>query len=322
MKFFNKLNLRRNVFGLLCAVILTACSSVDSFAQSGEGIPIMVLGEDSDPKAIPRSSDIFRRVLLELNRQMSRHNYYVIDEIAIAAEFNWKVRDRRPKKELYQVLNMANASSNASFKTNAAVIFKIVGQARDLGFGKQAYVRISGELYDPNAKRFINGFEVPRMGPFPIEVTLEETVGDRARDIASSLGDVLKKQLARVVRGSTTSAPSSGRSSVSGLVTTYSFTFRNFSTKEVYAFTEVMESQFTGFVSSGDPEGDSSVFKYPYKTKAKSGKLLKWVNLLLMDQGLDPDSQVKVTKRGTKIEIDKLFDQQPVVKKDPNCKFC
>lgn len=305
----------RNVFGLLVFGMLTAFSSSGAIAQSGEGIPIMILGEDSDPKSIPRSSDIVRRVMLELSKQMSRHNYYVVDEVAISAEFDWPVRDRRPKKELYQVLNLANASSNASFKTNAAVIFKIVGQVKDLGFAKQAYVRISGELYDPNAKRFINGFEVPRLGPFPIELTIEETVGDRAREIASELGNVLKKQLAKVVRGSSTSAPSSGKSSVSGFATTYSFVFRNFSTKEVYAITEVMEGEFPGFFSSGDPEGSSSVFKYPYKTKAKSGKLLKWVNLLLMDQGLDPDDQVNITKRGTKFEIEKLFDEQPAAEK-------
>ena len=117
----------RNVFGLLVFGMLTAFSSSGAIAQSGEGIPIMILGEDSDPKSIPRSSDIVRRVMLELSKQMSRHNYYVVDEVAISAEFDWPVRDRRPKKELYQVLNLANASSNASFKTNAAVIFKIVG---------------------------------------------------------------------------------------------------------------------------------------------------------------------------------------------------
>ena len=305
------INIYRVVFGLLCFGFLTAFSSSSAVAQSGEGIPIMILGEDSDPKSIPRSSDINRRVMLELSNQMSRHNYYVVDEVAIAAEFNWDVRDRRPKKELLQVLNMANASSNASFKTNAAVIFKIVGEARDLGFAKEAYVRISGEIYDPSAKRSINSFEVPRLGPFPIELTIEETVGDRAREIASELGDVLKKQLAKVVRGSTTSAPNSGKSAVSGLVTNYSFVFRNFSTREIYSITEVMEGEFPGFVSSGDPEGSSSVYKYPYKTKATSGKLIKWVNLLLMDQGLDPDSKVKVTKRGTTVEIDKLFDEQP-----------
>jgi hypothetical protein len=65
----------RNVFGLLVFGMLTAFSSSGAIAQSGEGIPIMILGEDSDPKSIPRSSDIVRRVMLELSKQMSRHNY-------------------------------------------------------------------------------------------------------------------------------------------------------------------------------------------------------------------------------------------------------
>jgi hypothetical protein len=34
-----------------------------------------------------------------------------------------------------------------------------------------------------------------------------------------------------------------------------------------------------------------------------------------MDQGLDPDDQVNITKRGTKFEIEKLFDEQPAAEK-------
>jgi len=324
MELFNKLNLRRSVTGLLGAVILTACSSVDTFAQSGEGIPIMVLGEDSDPKSVPRSSDIFRRVIIELKRQMARQNFYVIDEEMMAAEFGWKVRDRRPKTELIQVADLATQSGNMSYQARAMVTFKIRAMAKDLGFAKKAFVRISGEIYDIQARRMINSFEPPRM-EFPITTELTESVGDHARDIASALGDALKKQLSFASRGSTSASTggASGRSSGGGMASTYTFTFRNFSTREVYAITDVMEGEFTGFVRAREPQGDSSAFKYGYVTKASGGKLLRWVNLVLMDMGLDPDSQVKITKQGTKIEIDKLFDQPAAGGQKPaKCKFC
>ncbi len=283
----------------------------------------MVLGEDSDPQSVPRSSDIFRRVINELKEQMARYNFYVIDEEMMASEFGWKVRDRRPKAELVQVVDLANQSGNFNYQTRAMVTFKIRALAKDLGFGKSAFVRVAGEIYDVDARRFIGSYEVPKM-KFPITTELVEDVGERARDIAASLGDALRKKLAFVSRGDATASVGNeaGSSSVGGLASTYTFTFRNFSTREVMEITEVMESEFPGFVNARAPEGSSSAFKYGYVTKAKSNKLYKWVNLLLMDMGLDPDSQVKLQKRGTKIEIDKLYDKQGAepVKKD--CKFC
>ena len=304
------------------SVMMASCASSHSKTPSGDGIPIMILGEDSDPSSIPRSSDIFRRVINELKQQMSRYNFYVIDEEMMAAEFGWKVRDRRPKTELIQVVDMANKSGNMSYQIRAMVHFKIRAKAKDLGFAKKAFVRIAGEVYDAEARRFIGSIDVPKM-EFPITSELIEDVGEHARDIAAGVGDALRKKLAFVSRGSATAAVQSGSgSSTGGLASTYTFTFRNFTTREVMEMTGVMEGEFTGFVRARAPEGDSSAFKYGYVTKARADKLYRWVNLLLMDMGLDPDTQVKLTKRGTKIEIDKLFDTPAPVAKKKDCKFC
>ena len=283
----------------------------------------MILGEDSDPDSIPRSSDVFRRVLNELKQQMARYNYNIIDEEMMAAEFGWTVRDRRPKVELMQVVSLANKSGDMRFQARAMVHFKIRALQKDLGFAKKAFVRVAGEIYDAESGRFIDNYEVPRM-EFPVTTELIESVGDHARDIASALGDALRKKLAFVERGRPTAAVDSGaeQSSVSGLVSTYTFTFRNFSTREVMEMTDVMESEFRGFVRARAPEGDSSAFKYGYVTKVDADKLYKWINLLLIDMGFDPDSQVKINKRGTKIEIDKLFDQSAPATGKRTCKFC
>ncbi len=91
-------------------------------------------------------------------------------------------------------------------------------------------------------------------------------------------------------------------------MTTYSFTFRNFSTREIIEITDIMESEFPGFIRASAPEGSSSSFNYGYVTKANASKLYRWINLMLIDIGLDPDEQVKMVKRGSKLELNKLFD--------------
>ena len=60
------------------------------------------------------------------------------------------------------------------------VTFKIVALQKDMGFAKKAFVRISGEIYDSQARRFINSYEVPRL-EFPIQTELIEDVGDKKK---------------------------------------------------------------------------------------------------------------------------------------------
>ena len=116
------------VAGLIGALSIVSCSNT-SHAQSGAGIPVIILGEDSDRRSIPRDSDIFRRVINELKSQMSRYNFYIIDEEMLAVELGWKIRKRRPKTELIQVTDLANKSTNMAYHSKAMVTFKIVLEA-------------------------------------------------------------------------------------------------------------------------------------------------------------------------------------------------
>ena len=309
------------IAGMIGAMFIVSCSST-SQAQSGAGIPVIILGEDSDKRSIPRDSDIFRRVINQLKSQMSRYNFYIIDEEMLAVELGWKVRKRRPKTELIQVVDLANKSNNMAYHSKAMVTFKIVALQKDMGFAKKAFVRISGEIYDSQARRFINSYEVPRL-EFPIQTELIEDVGDKARDIAASLGDALRKQLAFVARGSATSTPgASSGSQGGGMAVTYNFVFRNFSTREVMEMTGVMEDSFGGFQRAQPPQGDSAVFRYGYVSTAQANKLFRWMNVLISDMGMSPDRDVKITMRGTTFELNKMFDSPaPSTGVPKACKF-
>jgi hypothetical protein len=301
--------MKKSVLTLFAGIFLISCAAFPVPGNAQTDVPILVLGEDSDKRSVKRSSDIFRRVMAQLQEQMSRYNYLVVDEDMIAASLEWKIMDRRPKQELIELAKLANQARDPRVYSRALVIFKIRAAAKSVGFATKAQVRIAGEVYDLESNRFLGAWEAPRMTfPAPKDcsgVCIQEVVGDNARDIASSLGDVLRKKLAHFSRGSG-SATSNLSGGKEGLETIYAFTFRNFSTQQFYEFTEVMEKEFPEFVRAMAPQGDTAVMKYGYVSRAPGHKITKWVNILLMDMGLNPDSDTKVTIRGTAFDIDNI----------------
>lgn len=303
-----------------------------SRAQMGTDIPVIVMGEDSDPMSVARTSDIFRRVISMIQEQMSRYDFYVIDEEMLAVEMGWQVRARRPKTELMQVVQLANQSRDPRLQARAMVIFKIRAAAQNVGFATKAMVRITGDIYDYQARRYIGGWEAPRMEfPAPANCTgmcIQEVVGDHARDVAAQVGDVLRKKLAYLTRGAgapaaaapaasapaaTAAAPVAGCPADldTGLPSTFAIVMSNFTTREYMEIKNVMETEFPCFITTRNPSGDTSKRIYGYVTRASASKVEEWINILLMDMGLDPDSQVKVLTQGTQIHLDKIFGSSP-----------
>jgi hypothetical protein len=317
--------IKKTALAVAASVVLISCAAAPTrtMAQAGSDIPILVMGEDSDPMSVKRTSDIFRRVILAVQEQMSRYDFYVVDEYIIATELGWQVRERRPITELMQVVQLTNQANDPRLQVRAMVTFKIRAAAMDVGFAKKAQVRIAGEIYDYEARRFIGAWEAPRMQfPAPAGCTgfcIQEVVGDKARDIAATVGDVLRKKLAYLTRGAGATASTGGSTGTAtsfgtapGLTTTYAVTFKNFTTREILEITEVMENEFPNYVTARAPSGDTTKMVYGYVSKAPANKMYKWMNILLMDMGLDPDSKVKVIMQGSAMEIDKLFGSSPV----------
>ncbi|MBT3305350.1 MAG: hypothetical protein HN377_02605 [Alphaproteobacteria bacterium] len=330
-------SLKKAIFGVVGSLALVSCvtAPTPSLAQQGTDIPVIVMGEDSDPMSVARTSDIFRRVVSQIQEQMSRYDFYVIDEEILAVEMGWQVRARRPKTELIQVVQLANQSRDPRLQARAMVVFKIRAAAQNVGFATKAMVRITGDIFDYQARRFIGSWEAPRMEfPAPANCTgmcIQEVVGDHARDVAGQVGDVLRKKLAYLTRGAgrpmaqaapaaTTgaaapaAAPMGGAcpaSVNSGLASTFAIVLRNFTTREYLEIKNVMETEFPCFITTRNPSGDTSKRIYGYVSNASASKIEEWINILLIDMGLDPDSQVKVTVFGTEIQLDKIFGSSP-----------
>ena len=58
-------NLKRSVLAFVGGVLLIAYGSipVPALAQAGTGIRVQVMAQDDDPLSVPRTSDVFKRVL-------------------------------------------------------------------------------------------------------------------------------------------------------------------------------------------------------------------------------------------------------------------
>ena len=284
-----------------------------AFAKGGQGLPVIVMAEDSYPNSVKRSSDIHRRVMTELQRQLATDDWYVIDESAISAKMDWNFRDRRPKEELIKVVDLACTSEDATLCGRALVVFKIRAMAKDYGFGTKAQVRINGDIYDVASNQYLAGWEPLKMEfPAPREcagICIEEIVGDHARDIAASLGDVLSNKLKYLARDDVSSNNADNRNDP-GLINNMNFTFRNFSMKEILAITEVMEKEFPEFVDVRGVSGDATVYKYNYATRATSKDLYKWLNILLLDMGYEEHEYRVTVRNGRTFSVEQVIADQ------------
>lgn len=186
---------------ILSAIMISiiGCSTVAE-KQSRRGIPIVVMAEDSDPNSVKRSSDIFRSLITELQGQMQRYDYYVIQEEFMGGKTERLVRDRRPKTELVQFMDLASKSWDATLSPRAMVLVKIRAAVKSMGFASMGQIRLNGSIYDVKSKAYLGEWELP-VREFPVPrrcdaVCISEIVEGEARSIATILSDTLNKRLA------------------------------------------------------------------------------------------------------------------------------
>ena len=184
---------------------------------------VVITGEDSNKNSIERTSEVFKRVISQLQESLSRGNYYVIDEDMLGVKLGFSFNSRRPKTELIETLMVANQTEDATVQSRLAVVFAIFPQVKDLSATRKLEVRIRGDVYDLETLRPLANFEykpkkaylIPKNSSQCDNLCVEEALGEKSREVARELGDVLTKKLDLAVQkigGSSQSSSSSGSS--------------------------------------------------------------------------------------------------------------
>ena len=204
----------------LIAIIFTI-----NITQVNAQTRVVITGEDSNKNSIERTSEVFKRVISQLQESLSRGNYYVIDEDMLGVKLGFSFNSRRPKTELIETLMVANQTEDATVQSRLAVVFAIFPQVKDLSATRKLEVRIRGDVYDLETLRPLANFEykpkkaylIPKNSSQCDSLCVEEALGEKSREVARELGDVLTKKLDLAVQkigGSSQSSSGSGASSI------------------------------------------------------------------------------------------------------------
>ena len=145
-------NINRILFFVLFVIFFHA-------AEVNAQTRVIITGEDSDKNSIERNSEIFKRVISQLQESMSRSNYYVIDEDMLGVKLGFSFNSRRPKTELIETLMVANQTEDATVQSRLAIVFAIFPQVKELSAIRKLEVRIRGDVYDLETLRPLANFE-------------------------------------------------------------------------------------------------------------------------------------------------------------------
>ncbi|WP_281685090.1 hypothetical protein [Thalassobaculum salexigens] len=270
-------------------------------------VTVLVVGEDGHENLVPRSDPAFRRVVSELQAALDRRGFRVVDEEAIAADLGWAARPYRNKVDVLEAAKLADGADRASARVQAAVLFRIESTYRDLRYATRIDLHLSGEVFDTRSNRFLGAFDLPTEtvttpGRCLTPACASDAVGTRARDLASELGAVLARKLAALAPPEETVT-----AGVRALETVYTVTLRNLSTEDALSIIGVMSDGFPGFRSYGLLRSGTALRRYEYVTTASAREVERWLTLLLVDMGLDPQRETVLSVRGGDIRIERVL---------------
>ena len=307
MKFYRLIKMFPVVF--FASLFLVSCSSK---SYSVSDTRVVVTGEDSNKNAVSRDSEIFTRVISQLQESLTRGGYYVIDEDMLKLKLGFSFNSGRPKSELIETLMVANETQDATVQSRLAAVFAIFPQVKELSFTKKLEIRIRGDVYDLQTFRPLATFEyqpkkamvIPKSYKQCDSYCVEELIGKNAREIARELGDVLTKKLDIAIKKLGGNKSSVGNSETSSLATTYNLTVIRMSTSEALKFKKYLQ-KVSDVKSLKTLAVESSQRKMALESSADIGLIEEFLLEGLMEAGINIDN-IRLLLSGTDIEIENL----------------
>ena len=147
---------------MLKSLFLTAAmavlASTATLAAHEAPIRVVVMGEDIDPDTIPRSNEIYKRVVAELQQSLIRENVTVIDEDMVAVKLGFTYNQFRTKQDMIQTMSVANETTDATVRSRLGVIFAIFPNIQEMSMTRKLNVRVRGQIYDLKTLRAAGTF--------------------------------------------------------------------------------------------------------------------------------------------------------------------
>lgn len=299
------------------SLALTACI----FASAGNAheapIRIVVVGEDSDRNAVSRSSEIYRRVVSELQESLIRENITVIDEDMIAVRLGFSYNTDRTRQELIQTLAIANETTDATVRSRLGVIFAVFPNIQEMSMTRKLTVRVRGQIYDLQSLRALSSFEVdapeaitlPRDQSMCNDLCVVERAGEVARELARELGAVLTQKLHIIVEdssyaGNLTGSAAGGVNAGDGVLeSVYTLEFNLMENSDVLRAVRALESQVVREIELLQSNNTKRV--YSVTTNKNLGDLEERIMFILLDLGVNID-RLRLTSFGTTLSIEAL----------------
>lgn len=201
------------------AILFALCVTV---SHAGEKtITMIVAGDDSDKNAAKRNTEVYKRVVAELQQSLIKKNIYVVDEDMVSAKLNLGNAENRDKQTIIKSLAIANEKKDAKVRSRFALIFTVYPNVQEMSVTKKLSARVRGQLYDLKNLRALNSFDVktkevlsiPKDKSLCNDLCVEEKIGDLSVGIASELGLVLVDNFNDMVRLEVESRAPKGKSS-------------------------------------------------------------------------------------------------------------
>jgi hypothetical protein len=233
---------------IILYIFLSAVSQI-VYAHSNT-ISMVIIGEDSDKNAIKRSSEVYKRVVTELQQSLIDNKIYVIDEDMISARLGFKYSENRDKQDLIKALSIANSTNDARVRSRFGVIFAIFPNIQEMSITRKISVRLRGQIFDLRNQRALSSFEVksqkfisiPKDNSICNDLCIEEKIGDLSIALSSNLGKTLIEKFNDLIAKEVAETGSSKKDiSKEILVNTYTIGFKNISKEKIKKAIELIE---------------------------------------------------------------------------------
>lgn len=295
------------------ALLITIMLASPIIATAQTPIRVVVLGEDSDVNSVPRSNEIYKRVVSELQQSMLRENITVIDEDMIAVRLGFSFNEDRTRQELIQTLSVANSTTDALVRTRLGVIFSIFPNIQEMSMTRKLTVRVRGQIYDLETLRALSSFEVsspetvtiPRDESMCNRLCVEERAGEVAVELAREVGAVLNQKLRIVIEdsGVTATGSSSGPVTNSSLESVYTVEFNLMQNSDVLRAVRALEATAVRDIELIKSTATQRV--YTLSTNKNIGELEERIMIILLDLGVNID-RLRFSAFGSQLTIEAL----------------